>query len=75
MTEKRKKELVESSKFWSHLGFVLEEVIVSASGNRVAKVFDEITEKKSRFITTEPLDNIYRTISRRREDRISREGL
>ena len=67
MTEKRKRELIESSKFWSHLGFVLEEVIVSATGHRVAKVFDEITEKKSRFVTTASLDNIYRTISRRRE--------
>ncbi len=71
MTKERKKELVESKKFWSHLGFVLEEVIVSASGNRVAKVFDEITEEKSRFITTEPLDSLYRTISRRREAWIS----
>ena len=68
MTEKRKRELIESSKFWSHLGFVLEEVVVSATGHRVAKVFDEITERKMRFlITTADLGGIYQEISRRRE--------
>ena len=67
MTKKRKKELVESPEFWNHLGFVLERVVVSATGNRVAKVFDQITEEKIRFLTTDDLDDIYQAISKRRE--------
>ena len=68
MTKQRRKKLVESPEFWSHLGFVLEGIIVSATGHRVAKVFDQIIERKMRFLTTDALDDIYRKISRIRQD-------